>query len=251
MPENERNQIRTVAHVVPFLVFMLFLAVPDILSLVLGDETEENAAWYLAEPRLWLYPLQTVTCLFLLVALRQQYDFGPHRGWAAATLAGILGIAVWIAPGYLFRTLQVSPGWWRHFGFAPRTEGFDPTMLQTFAPVWYLPVMAFRFLRLVIVVPFVEEIFWRGFLMRYVTDPDGDFWQVPFGAFHRRSLVVVTAMFVLVHAPVDYATASVFGLLMYGIAVRTKSLSACILMHAVANLLLGLYVMATGQWGYW
>ena len=87
--------------------------------------------------------------------------------------------------------------------------------------------------------------------MRLLADPDGDFWKVPFGTHHRRGLIGVTFMFVLAHNSVDYAAALVFGLLMYGVCVRTKSLSACVLMHAVANLVLGLYVMATGQWGYW
>ena len=45
--------------------------------------------------------------------------------------------------------------------------------------------------------------------------------------------------------------ALIFGLMMYGLAVRTKSLSACVLMHATANLILGLYVVSTQSWGYW
>jgi membrane protease YdiL (CAAX protease family) len=38
---------------------------------------------------------------------------------------------------------------------------------------------------------------------------------------------------------------------MYFVAVRTKSLGACVFMHAVGNLALGLYVMKTQQWGFW
>jgi hypothetical protein len=37
----------------------------------------------------------------------------------------------------------------------------------------------------------------------------------------------------------------------YFVAVRTKSLAACVVMHAVANLLLGVYVVSTKQWGFW
>ena len=53
------------------------------------------------------------------------------------------------------------------------------------------------------------------------------------------------------HAPVDWTGALGFGTLMYVLAVRSKSLGACVVMHAVANLLLGLYVMWTRQWGFW
>ena len=35
------------------------------------------------------------------------------------------------------------------------------------------------------------------------------------------------------------------------VAIRTKSLFACVICHAVANLLLGIYVTLTQQWGYW
>jgi membrane protease YdiL (CAAX protease family) len=35
------------------------------------------------------------------------------------------------------------------------------------------------------------------------------------------------------------------------VAYRTKSLSACVLTHATTNLLLGVWIMKTGQWGFW
>ena len=45
--------------------------------------------------------------------------------------------------------------------------------------------------------------------------------------------------------------ALVFGSLMYFLCIRSKSLAACASMHAVANLLLGIYVLKTRQWGFW
>ena len=56
---------------------------------------------------------------------------------------------------------------------------------------------------------------------------------------------------VLVHQPADYAAALVWGLLLYGLAVRTKSLTACIFAHGVANLVLGIYVLYSGHRGFW
>ncbi len=282
---NKTAQERTVAYVAPFVVFMLFLGLPDLLVSVgvlpsapnsterasdiasaSDDAAEHNSAaevggsldepqdaqpWYVHEPRLWLYPLQTIVCLLVLAWFWKFYEFQPHSGWLRATAAGTLGIAVWIAPGFLFQSLNLAEGWWQYLGFAPRTDGFDPSFVKQHSDRWYGAVVLFRFIRMVVVVPLVEEIFWRGFLMRFVADLDGDYWQVPFGTFHKRSLIVVTAMFVLVHSPVDYVGATFYGLLAYAIAVKTKSLSACVLMHAVANLLLGLYVISTAQWGYW
>jgi membrane protease YdiL (CAAX protease family) len=55
----------------------------------------------------------------------------------------------------------------------------------------------------------------------------------------------------LVHQPADYAAALLYGLLAGWVAIRTKSLMACIWMHALANLILGLYVLMSGQIGFW
>jgi CAAX prenyl protease-like protein len=87
--------------------------------------------------------------------------------------------------------------------------------------------------------------------MRYVQADGGDFRQVPFGRHTWPAFAVTTLGFVLVHHPADWIAAIGFGSLMYFLAVRTKSLAACIAMHAVTNLLMGLYVMSTRQWGFW
>lgn len=243
-PDNTR---RTYAHVVPFVVFMVFLLAPGLF-----DEPDgEDAPWYLAHPTQWTYPLQCLACLGVLLFYRREYEFTWPRGAALAIGAGILGIGFWLLPGLIYQWLNLNPGWWTYLGLDARMEGFDPAAAATRGSGGWIASVGFRFLRMVIVVPLIEEIFWRGFLMRLLTDPDGDYWQVPFGTHHVRALWGVTAVFVLVHAPVDYPGALIYGLLTYVVTVRTKSLSACILMHAVANLLLGLYVMQTEQWGYW
>ena len=102
---------------------------------------------------------------------------------------------------------------------------------------------------LLVVVPLVEEIFWRGFLLRLLIDED--FERVPFGTFSWFSFSIVTLGFALSHSPADWPAALVTGALYNAVAYRTKSLSSCILTHAVTNLLLGLWIMKTGQWGFW
>ena len=90
-----------------------------------------------------------------------------------------------------------------------------------------------RFVRMVVVVAFVEEIFWRGFLMRYLLDKDGDYWEQPFGKFSWLSFLVVTLLFMFAHSPSDYLGALVYGSLAYALAVKTKSLAACIFLPAL------------------
>jgi CAAX prenyl protease-like protein len=247
----DASKTPTVAHGAPLAVFMGFLFVLDGMRSMGLTNSAETAAWWQRQPELWLYPLQTAATLAVLWFYRKSYTFRPLNGLWLAVLLGVLGIAVWIAPGFLATQFRMNPGVLSFLGFKSRTNGFDPTLLTVSGGTLYWLVVLARFVRLVIAVPLAEEIFWRGFLMRYLVNPDGDFWQVRFGTFHWKSLTIVTALFVAAHSAADYAGAAIFGVLMYFLAVRTKSLAACVLMHAVANLLLGLYVLKTQQWGYW
>jgi len=244
---------KTAAHVAPLFVFMLFLLVPSILEMTGFTVKNEYFPWYRRAPEQWLYPLQTLVGLVLLARFWKHYDFRPVTAFAvvAGTLAGLAGIALWILPGYLFRVHGVGEGWPEFLGFTERLDGFDPSFIEEESRFWYAAALAGRFLRMVVVVSLVEEIFWRGFLMRYLLDMDGDFWKQPFGRFQWRSYLIVTAFVTVAHAPVDYAAAFVYGSLAYGVAVWTKSLFACVWMHAVANLTLGIHTLLTGQWGYW
>jgi CAAX prenyl protease-like protein len=248
---DRESDRRAAAYVAPLAAFMVCLAIPGLLPMLGWDAEAANQPWYVTSPEQWLYPLQTLLVLAVLIYFRQEYEFRPCRGFGVATLVGVVGIAVWIAPGYLFRHFEMSEGVLRYLGFAERNEGFNPEFISDHSAGLYWAAVLMRFVRMVVIVPFAEELFWRGFLMRYIVDMDGDYWKVPFGQFNWRSYFVVTAAFTLVHSTVDYLPAFVFGTLMYGLAVRTKSLAACIVAHAVANLILGLYVMSSGQWGYW
>lgn len=247
---SEYRESRDLAHIVPFATFMLFMLLPGLLISAGFTSDRDGMPWFRTAPEQWIYPIQTIATLVVLWFFRKHYEF-HSRGLAFGMLMGVVGIALWIAPGYLFRSLEMPPGWYRYLGFADRPEGFDPSFIRSHSPFWYGTAIGFRFLRMVVAVALVEEIFWRGFLMRYFVDPDGDYWEVPFGTFHRVSFVAVTACVTIVHSPTDYAAAAVYGMLAYYVAVRTKNLLACVTMHAVANLLLGVYIMSTEQWGYW
>lgn len=241
----------TRAHVMPVAVFMGFLLLRDALGFFGLVNSSESAPWWQRQPELWLYPLQTLVTFAVLASFRKHWEFRPLRGIGLAVLLGILGIAIWITPGFLARSFELRIPILSYFGVKSRTSGFDPGLLLESGSGLYWAVIALRFLRLVVVVPLAEELFWRGFLMRYLLNPDGDFWSVRFGTFHWKSFAIVTGLFIAIHSSADYFGAAVFGSLMYLLAVRSKSLFACVLMHAVANLLLGLYVLSTGQWGYW
>lgn len=242
------------AHAGPFLVFMGFLVLVSVLKTDIAGEP-----WYLRHPEQWIYPLQTVVCLGLVAWWWPSYRFGPfrtgHMLFAAAI--GVLGIALWLLPSWLHLRLGAEfwtdSGWWRWkwVGVASRAEdGFDPTLWRD-SPALYAGVIVARFLRMSVAVPFLEELFWRSFLWRTAADPYRDFWKAPIGQFSLRALGVTVPLFALAHQPVDWLGAIVWGLLVSWVLVKTKSLGACVLCHAVSNFLLGVYILQTRQWGLW
>jgi CAAX prenyl protease-like protein len=239
----------TAAYMLPLLLFTLLNTVPGLFRIA-----NSELPWHVRAPEHWAYPLQTVLCVVVLVLFRQHYTFRPWRGLGLALTLGVVGIAVWIAPSLLRESLirhgHAPASWWPWLGLAERTEGFDPLIAQD-SPLWFSFVVGMRFVRMVLVVPLVEELFWRGFLMRFLLTDDGRFERIPFGTHRWKVFWIVTLAVMLIHNTEDYLGAFVWGSLVYFVAVRTKSLGSCVFMHAVGNLALGLYVMKTQQWGFW
>lgn len=245
-----------VAHVAPLVVFTLFLSLPGLFRI-------ENTAvpWYQQGPEHWVYPLQTLVCGALLAWWWKNYTLAPWRGLMLAVACGVVGIAFWVAPGLVLLSLDNSgqevsqthlPLWWDWFDLSERYSGFDPTLLDAY-PAGKAVSIAMRLVRMVVVVPLVEEVFWRGFLMRYiVAEIRQTGWRrIAFGTHDWASFAVTTLAVTFIHNRPDWPAAFVWGALTYWLAVRTKSLGACVVMHAVGNLILGIYVLQTRQWGFW
>ncbi|TDU70783.1 hypothetical protein EI77_02832 [Prosthecobacter fusiformis] len=243
------RQSATAAHVLPLAVFMAMTGVVGWLRI-----ENSELPWYQRAPEHWLYPVQTVLVGVMLVYFARHYRLAPWRGIGLGIVLGILGILFWIAPAWVYQRMQAAgislPQWVSWFGMEDRSVGFDPGVLSDW-PVWQKAGIGMRFVRMVIVVPLIEELFWRGFLMRYVAAGDRDWKQVPFGEPSWKVYIIVTTLVMLAHNPSDYLGAFVWGSLVYFVAVRTRSLAACVVMHAVGNLVLGLYILQTRQWGFW
>ncbi|MEO5721192.1 MAG: CAAX prenyl protease-related protein [Chthoniobacterales bacterium] len=225
---NPEWRSKLAAYVVPMVAFLVLMAPVSFLQ-KMGD------AFWLQSAEHLVYPVQTIFCAALLVWYWRHYEF--HR---LARIFFSIAVAVFVV------VLWISPQ--AFFGVAARTDGFNP---ETFAigSIAYWGALGMRFLRLVIVVPLVEEIFWRGFLLRYLIDEK--FASVPFGKFSWLSFGVVTVAFTFAHSSADWMAAAVTGALYNFVAYRTRSLSSCVLAHAVTNLLLGLWIVYTKQWGFW
>ncbi len=219
------------AHTVPFAIFMLGLAAVSAVKWLAPDSPH----LLLAEPAYWIYPLQSLACAIALIVYWKNYSFGSQRALPLALGVGAVVLLLWIAPEAFF-------------GFDKRLDGFDPTAFEGSLGLYWGTVIA-RFFRLVIIVPLIEEIFWRGFLQRYLIQEN--FTAIPFGKYTHLSFWGVALAFASVHWGPDFIPALITGALFGWIAIRTKSLLACVVAHAVTNLGLGVYIMWTQQWGYW
>jgi uncharacterized protein len=123
--------------------------------------------------------------------------------------------------------------------------GYDPTLVDD--PALRAALISFRLFGAVLVVPLMEELFWRSFLLRFVIAHE--FEKIPVGTFTWPSLLIVSVLFALAHHLIiaAFVTSVAYTLLLY----RTRSIAQCTLAHAVTNLILGAYVLHTGSWQLW
>ena len=252
------------AHFAPLMIFLVFMGAVQLLTGQFAPtffRDHPDLPWWRQKSDYWSYPAQCLVCLGFLAFWWKHYRFNwSPRAIVLGAIFGAVGIGFWILPTQLFEwmgyaTDEEVPTWLQKLGVAERREGFEgcifgasPTDFDCSADFL---VIGLRFFRAVVVVSLVEEICWRGFLMRWLLNRDGDFREVPFGKPSWLTFGVVTLAFMLAHAPVDYAGAIVFGTLMYLCAIWTKSLGACIVAHAVANALMGWYALACDKAGLW
>lgn len=180
----------------------------------------------------WLYPLKTL--IVGVVILFCARDFPPlERGSTGlALLVGAVVFVLWVLPEGLYPTLGTPAG----------VNPFDE-LTRPQAWTWVF----FRILGATVVVAVMEEVFWRGFILRWLVNPD--FRGVAMGTFTWTSFLITSALFAVEHDRwlVGLVAGLAYNLLLY----RTRSLYACVVAHGVTNLVLGVYVLRTGQWSFW
>lgn len=251
-PQKHDPEELTRAHVFPFVAFMSFMLVLMVLGYAI-EWKHPDAPWWRQDPAQFVYPLQTLVALGFVIYYWRSYTFNWSLRWSLVGIVfGAVGIGFWLLPSMLYDAWGLTgktDGLLKTFGVTERNEGFDPGLFEHPAAYWSSLVL--RFFRAVIVVALVEEIFWRGFVMRFALDWEGDYWKQPFGRHRWISYLIVTGLFMTAHASIDYAGAFVYGSMTYFLCVWSKNLGACVVMHATANLLMGLYIMATGKYGLW
>ncbi len=196
------------------------------------------------------YPVLYALCVGLVGAatlylLRGRALFAIHPRVLPGILFGIVGILLWIGLCSLQLEATLTAGLPEWLQPQPRSA-FNPFQ-EIASPVGQWSFIAFRILGIALLVPLVEEIFWRGFLLRWIISPD---WQhVAVGRYSFKSFCWVVLLFTLAHP--EWFAAAVYCSLLNLLLYWKKDLWNCIVAHSVSNLMLVFYVLATGAWHLW
>ena len=109
------------------------------------------------------------------------------------------------------------------------------------------PLACVRLAGAALVVPVMEELFWRSFVMRWIHQPD--FLKVAPAESGLKALAISSVLFALEH---HLWFAGLLAGLAYGwLYMRSGNLWVPTLSHAVTNGVLGIWVLHTGSWQFW
>lgn len=215
------NRWPEIGYILPFTVFVIFLAIDR----------------YIAVPQ----PARFLTILALLAVFsRGLLPARPSR----PLLSVLLGVAVffiWIGPDVMF------PGYRHSVLFSNSLVG-HPEGTTNPSDKTNLFFLIFRVLGSVVTIPIMEELFWRGWMMRWIAKHD--FTRIPVGTYHAEAFWIVAVLFASEHGSF-WDVGLVTGAIYNWWAVRTKNLTDCVIAHAVTNACLAIYVIGRGQWQYW
>jgi uncharacterized protein len=215
-------------RIAPFALFMVLLA--------LRGAAPADGSWGL-DPR-WIYGATVLAVGALLAWWWREYGelarqtLPDSRETLLAIAVGLLVFVLWIALDAPWMTLG--------------TPSADFVPLDAAGAIDW-PMVAVRWIGAALLVPPMEELFWRSFVMRWIEQPT--FQGVDPRRVGVRAVVLSTFVFMLAHTL--WLAAIVAGLAYALLYVRSGKLWLPVIAHAVTNGALGVWVVATRQWQFW
>jgi len=233
----ERPQL---PYLLPFLAYLAFFITGEYFGHAFGLDWQ--AIWWRYFPIIYL--AKTVAAALMLWVCWKYYTPIRWTHLKLGALVGLIGVPLWVGVEYLaqYAGLHAAP---------------DPSRPYTiYNAVKEIPDPAWRWMFYIIrvggptlVVPIMEELFFRDFIQRALIR-GARFQEVPVGTFTWLSLLGMAALFGINHG-VMWPSGVLYGLLMGILLIRTKSLGACIVAHGVTNLVLYAgYCIPFGVWQF-
>ena len=222
-----------VARVLPFVVFVLITSAQ-------GSFGPASAYWF--------YLAKTLVGVWLIWEMR---SFVPEMRWAFSVEAVLVGVGVfilWVGISGEWTTqnsLWIKLGW-SHPAKTPAPVWDPLAQYGAQAPLAWLFV-AVRILGSTLVVPPLEEAFYRSFLYRYVANPN--FLKVPLNRFLPVPFLVTALVFGLAHN--EWLAGILCGAAYQWLVLRKNRLGDAMTAHAITNCLLGLWIVWRGAWQFW
>lgn len=234
------------AFIGPFLVFMVLINFYPKFELSVDPDADTIVDTARATTYAGLVALQVIVLSGVLIYFRKTIlaQFPLRVSWLSVVV-GAIGIVLWIAISELRieHSLLESIGW----AGAVARPSFNPFEQLPDQPMRYV-FLAFRFCLLAVIVPIIEELFLRGWLIRYIENPK--WWTVSLSAITMTGIATATAYGVLTH-PGEAIAAFVWFSLVTWLMLKTGNLWDCVVAHSVTNLLLGFYILWQGAWHLW
>lgn len=237
-------------HTAPFLLWIgVIFLLPGLQRLGLDDQ-------YLYP---WSYAIKTVACAAIFFWLKpwRVYRALKLRNILPALVIGLGVAALWIGPEMASFGRFSSAGQEFYHRWLIMPLGAFPAYYPTLPPghsSWsYAPQQAgwtLTIMKLIgssCVIAVVEEFFFRGFLYRWQSR--SQFWLQPLTEFDLRPFLITVLVFGVEH---DRWFMGLVAGVAYGLFVIWRGdIWAAALAHGVTNFVLGIYVIVTGQYGFW
>lgn len=239
----------------PFVLpFVALLAVPTLVGWLVPEAASkavgstQPAGFSAFDWRAFLTALAQVLVLggILWWHRRVYLTVFPWRFSPWSLVLGLLGVVLWVwlcSLGLESRLLQMVG----LQGMLPQRPGVNP--FESFSSSSVGGFLFFRFTVLMLVVPLAEELFVRGWLVRYLQAQEN--WDIqPLATVGWAAQLGVIAYAVMTHPQEAVAAIAWFGMVNWWMK-RTGNFWDCVLVHAVTNGLLGAWILYTGDWRLW
>ncbi len=214
-------------RIFPFAAYMGFIGLSAVL---VGSEAEGTFD-------LWSYPIKTLVVAGLLVffwSRFQELKAPIFVNWQEALVTVGVGLGVY--------ALWVRMDWpWAIQG---ELSDYNPFVAGS---TLGLVLAIIRIFGASVIVPIMEELFWRSFLIRYIVN--ANFETVRLGTFTIGSFAATVVLFGLEHNL--WLAGMMAGICYSGLLYWTGRLWPCIIAHGITNLVLGIHVLTTGEWHWW
>lgn len=213
-------------RIIPFVLFMALLAARGNLPDDIGFDLR------------WIYGASTLLVGAVLVWCWREYGELARQNWLSA---GELGLSILVGLAVFGLWILLDAPW---MILGEPSARFIPVDANG-ALIW--PLVIVRWIGATLLVPVMEELFWRSFLMRWVENPQ--FEAVDPRRVGVKAIVLSTFVFTLAHT---MWLAAIIAGLAYALIYRyTGKLWSAVIAHAVTNGALGLWVVQTGHWKFW